>query len=306
MIVRKTLDIRIIIAIAWRRMSMLAGISTVVCVSYYYYGNQAVAIDSLPASIMGVALSILIGFRVNSAYERWWEARKIWGALVNDSRSITRQVLTFVRDYKSDNTRKDELWQEKKKFVYRQIAFVYALSKHLRKQEVLPEIKPFVTDEEMLFVKNQKNIPNALLYLHGLQLEQKLTNGYLDDFRHMQIDYKISALTDSLGACERIKNTIFPRQYSVYTTIFIAIYTYLLPLILVPTCGWYTIPLALIIGFLFFALDSIARGIENPFENTFNDIPMSNICRTIEINLKQMLNEQEIPQPTEPVNGFLY
>jgi putative membrane protein len=122
----------------------------------------------------------------------------------------------------------------------------------------------------------------------------------------MQIDVKLSALTDSLGACERIKNTVFPRQYSYYTTHFVAIFTYILPFIFVSKCGWFTIPFSMLVGFIFFALDSIARAIENPFENTYNDIPMTAICRTIETNIKEMLDETDLPPAIQPVNGFLY
>jgi ion channel-forming bestrophin family protein len=306
MIVRKTLDLKKIIAIAWRRVLILTAISSSACISYLHFGNTQIAIDSLPASIVGVAISILIGFRVNSAYERWWEARRIWGTVVNDSRSIARQALTFFSLHRSELKEPGELVAEKRKFVYRQIAFAYALKNHLRKQAVVSELTGFLKQDELEYVSRHKNVPNALIYLHAVQLEERLSSGFIEDFRHMQMDTKLSALTDSLGACERIKNTVFPRQYSVYTTLFIVVYTYLLPFILVSICGWFTIPLSVIIGFIFFALDTIAKGIENPFENTFNDTPMSSLCRTIEINLKEMLGEKTVPEPVEPIHGFLY
>ena len=306
MIVRKHLDARIILRIGWKRVFMLVLISTVVSVVYYYYGNKDIAIDSLPASILGVALAFLIGFRVNSAYERWWEGRKLWGAIVNDSRSVCRQAITFMSITHSPSGNENELTAEKKKFLYRQIAFVYAVKNHLRKLDVINDVKPFLGEDELNALQGQQNIPAAILQLHARHLEELLDDGYIEDFRHMQIDVRLSALTDSLGGCERIKNTVFPRQYSYYTTYFVAIYSYLLPFILVSNSGWFTIPFTVLIGFIFFALDSIARGIENPFENTFNDTPMSAICRTIEINIRQMLGEKDLPKPVEPVNGFLY
>jgi putative membrane protein len=305
MIVRKTLDPKKIVQIAWKRVTVLALLSALVSIAHMQYGYQAMAVDSLPASILGVALSILIGFRVNSAYERWWEARRIWGSLVNDSRNITRQVLTFFTDGKTHES-STELFTEKRKFIYRQIAFVHAVKSHLRNQDVLAEVRPFLSEQEFALVQTHKNIPNALLLLHAQHLQQKIFSGHIEDFRHMQMDTKLSALTDSLGTCERIKNTVFPRQYSVYTTLFVTFFNYLLPFVLISYCGWMTIPLTILIGFIFFALDTIARGIENPFENTFNDTPMSSISRTIEINLKQMLGEKEIPEPVKDINGFLY
>ena len=306
MIVRKHLDPKIVVRIGWKRVLMLTLVSVIVSLAYYYYGNKEIAIDSLPASILGVALAFLIGFRVNAAYERWWEARKLWGAIVNDSRSISRQALTFFSMKHSGSGNENDLTIEKRKFLYRQIAFVYALKNHLRKQDVLAEIKPFVGEDEFHALQDQQNIPVALLQLHARHLEDLLDEGYIEDFRHMQIDVRLSALTDSMGGCERIKNTIFPRQYSYYTTYFVAIYCYLLPFIFIGKSGWFTIPFTILIGFIFFALDSIARGIENPFENSFNDIPMTAICRSIEINIRQMLAEKELPKPVEPVNGFLY
>lgn len=306
MIVKKNLHFRVVVRIAWKRVLLLAIVSTLVSVTYHYYGNKNIAIDNLPASILGVALAFLIGFRVNSAYERWWEGRRLWGAIVNDSRSIARQALTFFSMKHALDSNELEHNDERKQFIYRQIAFTYATKNHLRKLDVLTEIQPFLSDGEFLFVKDQQNIPIGILNLHARHLEILLSKGFIEDFRHMQIDVRLSALTDSLGGCERIKNTIFPRQYSFYTSWFIAIYTFLLPFILVSGSGWVTVPFTIIIGFIFFALDAIAKGIENPFQNTFNDTPMSSICRTIEINLRQMLGEGHLPKPVEPVNGFLF
>jgi ion channel-forming bestrophin family protein len=306
MIVRKHLDYRIVIRVGWKRVVILLAISSFVVIASSQFGRTDLAIDSLPASILGVALSILLGFRVNSAYERWWEGRRLWGGIVNDSRSIARQSLSFFASRVGFDHSDETIPEEKRRFVYRQIAFVYALKNHLRKQDNIEEIKPFLDAGEFTYLKEQKNIPNAVLFLHAKHLEYAMANGFIEDFRHMQIDTRMNELCNSMGGCERIKNTIFPRQYSYYASIFIAIYTYFLPFILVGQSGWITIPFTVLIGFIFFALDSIARGIENPFENTFNDTPMSSICRTIEINLRQMLGEKDLPEPVQPVNGFLF
>ncbi|HYC84183.1 MAG TPA: bestrophin family ion channel [Chryseosolibacter sp.] len=306
MIVRKNLDPRIVVRVAWKRVAMLTLTAVVVVLGYHYYGNKDLAIDSLPASILGVALAILIGFRINSAYERWWEARRLWGAVVNDSRSVARQALTFITLRHAKDADDQGVADERKQFIYRQIAFVHAMKNHLRKLDPFEEIRPFLSEGEFAFARQQQHVPVAILNLHAKHLEILLEKGLIEDFRHMQIDIRLSALTDSLGGCERIKNTVFPRQYSFYTTMFVTLYSFLLPFILVGVSGWYTVPFTIVIGFIFFALDSIARGVENPFENTFNDTPMSSICRTIEINLKQMVGETELPAPVQPVNCFLY
>ncbi|HYG51102.1 MAG TPA: bestrophin family ion channel [Flavobacteriales bacterium] len=299
MIVRKRLDPIIIVKRTWKRVLSLTVVAVAVTIAHRYFEIKNITVDSLPASILGVAIAFLIGFRVNSAYERWWEARKIWGAIVNDSRSITRQIISFGGGM-------GEQGVMVKQMVHRQIAFVYALKNTLRKTEIFEEIKQFVHDDELTWLQTQKNVPNALLQKQAMALADMNRKGYIDDFRHMQIDFKLSALCDSMGAGERIKNTVFPRQYSFYSTFFVTLYTHLLPFVFVNQSGWVSIPSTIIIGFIFYALDSIASGIENPFENTLNDIPMSAICRTIEINLKQQLGETELPPVVEPVNGFLF
>jgi putative membrane protein len=207
---------------------------------------------------------------------------------------------------KSGDITEESIVEEKRKFVYRQIAFVYALKNHLRKQDNLDELKPFLDSTEFNYLTEQKNVPNAMLFLHARHLQQAVAKGLMEDLHHLQIDGRINELCNAMGGCERIKNTVFPRQYSYYASMFIAIYSCFLPFILVGQSGWITIPFTVLIGFIFFALDSIAKGIENPFENSFNDTPMTSICRTIEINLRQMLDEKEIPAPVQPVNGFLY
>jgi putative membrane protein len=307
MIVRKTLDWRIIASVAWKRMLTILVISSGVVVLHDVYGHDHIKIDPLPASILGIAIAFLTSFRVNSAYDRWWEARRLWGQITNDSRTLARQATTFpVAPEGCTDGAELEVHKVMRDLVYRQIAFAYALKNSLRKLPVLPEIEKYLSVADIEYLKLQKNVPNAILELQGRALHEVHQLGFIDQFKHMQMDTKLSSICDQMGGCERIKNTVFPRQYSVYSTVFVKIYTYLLPFVLINQTGWIAIPSSLILGFIFFALDTIAKGIENPFENSFNDTPMSAICRTIEINLLQQLGEKDLPEPVEPVNGFLY
>lgn len=305
MIVRQHLDIKVILRVAWKRVGSLLLVSSGVYYAYTHLGHEHIAISTVPASILGVAIAFLIGFRVNSAYERWWEARKIWGALVNDSRSFSRQVLTLINRRWNPALNEPEVSALHKKLIYRQLAFVHALKNHLRKKEILPEITAFLEEEDIEKLKQEQNIPNAILLMQARTLQNALEKGHTEDFRHMQLDNTLNRFCDSMGAAERIKNTVFPRQYSYYSTQFTRIYSLILPFILIEEAGWLVIPFTLIIGFIFFALDGIASGIEKPFENSYNDIPMSSICRTLEINLRQMLGETNLPAALEPENGFL-
>jgi ion channel-forming bestrophin family protein len=307
MIVKKTLDWRIIIKRSWKRLSIVGLLALSVVLLHERFDLRYLSVSTLPASILGVAISFLLGFRVNSAYERWWEARRIWGALVNDSRSFARQCITFIsaKHFANTERRGINLQQIKKELIYRQIAFVYALKSHLRKKDPFPEIEMFINAEELLSLRSKKHIPNAILEYQAERLQYVRETEMIDDYRHMQIDTKLSSLCDSMGACERIKNTVFPRQYGYYSSLFIAIYSYMIPFVLVKETGYMSIPFSIIIAFIFFALDAIANGIEKPFDNTINDTPMSALCRNIEINLREQLGETTLPSPLEPVNGFL-
>lgn len=306
MIVRKVLDWRIVLRVGWRRMLTLIVISTCVAFAYKWFGNQ-VSMSTLPASILGIAIAFLIGFRVNSAYDRWWEGRKIWGAIVNDSRTFARQIITMIRPGFKPHTTAPATEAVMKELVYGQLAFVWALNWNLRTngEKMAAEVRRFFDKNTADQLLASKNTPNAILMLQASRLEAAFSAGHTEDFRHMQIDATITRLCESMGMAERIKSTVFPRQYAYYSTLFTRLYSYMIPFVLVPETGYWVVPFTLLIGFIFFALDGIAAGIENPFNNSFNDTPMTAICTNIEINLREMLGERDLPAPTQPVNGFL-
>jgi putative membrane protein len=306
MIVRKHLALDKIVYYLWKPMSIVTSITIVVSVGYTSFGCKQLAIPILPIGILGTALAILLGFRNNSAYDRWWEGRRLWGAFVNDSRSFARQVLTFLTLKNHKNGTETELKALQKELVYRQIAFIYAAAHHLRKQTPSESLKPFLSAEELASLHTQQNVPNAILQNQAKRLQEIQESGYVEDFRHMQMDTKLSALCDSLGGCERIKNTIFPRQYSYYTNVFVWVFLLFLPFSLVQDLGYLNIPATFTISFIFFVLMRVGSNIENPFENSINDTPMSALSRTIEINLRQQLGETELPPPIQAIDGYLY
>lgn len=190
--------------------------------------------------------------------------------------------------------------------VYRHLAFVYALKQHLRRLEPWDDIQPFLTEEEITYLRTQQNIPNALLLRQQLALRDLFEQGFVEDFRHIQLDNQMAQFYEVLGGCERIKNTVFPRQYTVYTSWTVNLFLFLLPLSLTEQSGWIDIPAAFVVGFVFIVLEYVGNHIENPFENTVNDTPMSALARTIDINLRQNLGETELPPAEVPKNGYLY
>ncbi|MBP2833102.1 hypothetical protein J8281_12980 [Aquimarina sp. U1-2] len=176
--------------------------------------------------------------------------------------------------------------------VYRQIAFVNALKLHLRKQEQWHILRDFLAKEEFEDIELEHNKPLALLLAQRQQLSKARKYEKIDVYMMIQMDTTLNRLCDQLGISERIKNTVFPKPYSYISYIFVHIFSCLLPFALLSQTGYFTIPLTLLIVFIFNSIEQIAFDIENPFEDRDNDIPMSALCRMIEIDLKNMLQEE--------------
>ncbi|MBC8044311.1 MAG: hypothetical protein IAF08_12810 [Rhizobacter sp.] len=302
MIVRQKLSLKIVVQLTWKRVLFLAVYASVIVFLYQSEDQWYLALPPLPATVMGTALGILLGFRNNSAYNRWWEARTLWGRVVNESRTFARQIISFV----STGVKTAELRAVHTELVYRQIAFAHALRCHLRKQPPLEDLKPFLDASELEGLQQEQNVPNALLQRQSVRLQELHVAGCLDDFRQMKLDERLTSLCDAQGGCERIKNTVFPRQYSRYTVAFVWIFIMYLPFALIKDLGYLAVPASVIVSFVFLVLSSLAGAIENPFENTINDTPMTALSRTIEINLRQQLGETALPPAIQPVDGFLY
>ncbi|MDC8102062.1 bestrophin family protein [Chryseobacterium rhizosphaerae] len=244
---------------------------------------------SLPLNIpalLGTAVSLLLAFRTSQSYERWWEARTVWGAIVNDSRTFVRLVLQFI-PAGDDKTIKD--------FAERQIIWTYALGESLRKQ-------PFSEKAQEYLDKNHisgMNIPNALLDAHSKQLKEIATTKELTDFQQMQLNDIVTRLCDSMGKCERLKNTVFPRSYSILVHILIYVFAAILPFGLDDSQLVVEIAITFLIPIMFIAIEKTSIIMQDPFENGPVDTPMTSLAQTIEINIRQMIGEQNVPLKKE-------
>lgn len=315
MIVRKSLKVSRIIRYTWRRMMwVVAGIGIGLVLSWA--GVEPLNIN-VPLAILGTALAILLGFKNNNAYDRWWEARRLWGQLVNQSRNLAARVLTLPAVPqlgesppnlgRSAGVTETDLGGRQRRIIYRHLAFVYAVKQHLRRLDPWEEVAPFVLEPaELAALRPEQHLPNALLLNQARDVRALYDAGYLDSLRHVQIDTQLAQFYDILGGCERIKNTIFPRQYTVYTDWATKIFLLLLPLTLCEKLMWLSIPFSLVLGFIYVVLAYVGNFIENPFENDINDTPISALSRLIEINLRQNLGETELPAPVQPVDGYLF
>jgi putative membrane protein len=232
----------------------------------------------------------LLAFKSNQAYDRWWEARIIWGSIVNESRTLIRQVLTLYKDPDFSVEANDF----KENFTKRQIAWCYSLGQALRNRDAIKPIKNFITEEELNFVKNHQNIPNAILLLHARDLRNARKDKRFNTYQQVEIDNTLTRLCDAMGKCERIKNTIFPTTYSMYIRMTLCLFIILLPFGLIDLLSWFAIPLITIIGGTFFLIEKMAIHLQDPFENRPTDTPVTAISQAIEKNLMQMLNEFQV------------
>lgn len=266
---------------------------------------RAITIPEMTVSVLGAALGILLAFRTNSAYARWWEARILWGSLVNNSRSLARQALSFPLSLEIQPANGGSSTPFAKSLIYTQIAFVHAMRCSLRKQPVSEAIRPFVGDALTAEVQKAQNVPAALLIEMGRQVSMAVERQIVSELQQHRLDQTMSELSNVLGACERIKNTPLPRQYDYYPEMFIKLYCTLLPFIIVDDVGFLTPLVTLVVGAVFLVMNRIGKNLEDPFENKPYDVPLTALSKTIEINLRQALGETEVPAAEPMVNGVL-
>jgi ion channel-forming bestrophin family protein len=304
MIVPRSRQLTAMLAYVGLPLLMLLLYDLAVVTAYKVMHWEWVALPHLPLSLFGSAIGIVVAFRNQSAYARWWEARTLWGALVNNSRSWARQVTTAMMPL--NDTEASELKGYQKRLVYHEIAYVIALRQHLRGLEPWEEIAPLLSEEEVSALRDQKNVPLAIQQQMGALLRQCQVRGWIDIANWRAMDGSLDDLVDAQGGAERIKVTPMPKQYDYFPQLFVQMYCLMLPLGLVMNMGWFTPLGSTLVGFIFLALDRIGRDLEDPFENTIYDVPLTSITRTIEVNLRQMLGETAVPPPEKPVHGVLW
>ena len=250
---------------------------------------------TIPAFI-GTAISILLSFKLNQSYDRWWEARKVWGAIVNDSRSFVIQLQTLVAKGQEVITRQ---------IAFRQIAWCYSLGQSLRGLDPITGLEKFIAEDDLKEIKQHNNKPLALLHLHAKDIQQLKENQQLDVFAQIQLDNTLVRLCDAQGKSERIKTTVFPVTYRIFLHAIIYLFVVTLAIALKNVTGLFEIPLLLLISSAFFLLEKSATHMQDPFENRPTDTAVTAIARTIEINIKQLLKETEIPAPQQSSKFYL-
>jgi ion channel-forming bestrophin family protein len=252
---------------------------------------------TIPMSIstfLGTAISLILSFNLSLSYDRWWEARKIWGEIVNDSRALLLQLQTF-----SPNS--NEVKNKKiKTLAYYQIAWVHTLALNLRGQNLTQDVSKYLSDKEN---EELKNAHHHVLKINSFIKNHLHTFEHLNSYEKVQIDTTLMRLVGHLGKAERIKKTIFPKEYQLVLHLSIYLFLGFLSFSLANLGHHWEIFLLIIIAAPFFLLEKTATHLQDPFENKATDVPISLISKNIEINLLELLGEDNLPEPIKE-QGF--
>lgn len=287
MLLRKRIPIKYVLGKIKFELALVVTYTVLFEIIHHFYDGISINIPIAVPTILGTIISLLLAFKSNQAYDRWWEARIVWGAIVNDSRTLLRQVIAFYKDPDFSVQANDF----KEKFAQRQAAWCYSLAQSLRGKDPLQAVKGLLDEDEQRFISNHKHVPNALLMLHAKDIRQAKKEGRLNTYQQVEIDNTLTRLCDSMGKCERIKNTVFPTTYSLYIRFTLCLFIILLPFGLASFLGWMQIPIVATIGAACFLIEKMAIHLQDPFENRPTDTPMITISNAIEQNLMQMVYE---------------
>lgn len=301
----------------------------------YCAGWTFLAISWMPVAMIGTAVAFIVGFKNNASYNRLWEARQIYGAIINDSRSFAVKArdfmggktstetqlmfnrhyawLTFLR-YQLREARKWETLNEKRYEEY--LKNVYVIPE--RTEDLEGVVRNYLSDKELQYLLSKKNRATQTLALQSETINFLHKEGKLTDFQQMQLQRSIEGFFDQQGKCERIKNFPYPRNFASITSYLLHIFIILLPFGLLKEFNhlgdgtflenwtiYFVIPFATIVAWAFVTLDAVGDSSINPFEGSANDVPITQISRMIEIDMRDMLDEKDLPAPLAPVNNIL-
>jgi putative membrane protein len=283
----------------------LFAVFVVACIVTYLSDHAQLHTDltPLPFNLIGLALGVFLGFRNNAAYDRYWEGRRLWGRLVNDARSFARLALDLidVRVTAQPTFTPEQVVEQRRELVYRVIAFTHALRMHLRGElDDLSSLRSFLPDAELEQLRAEHNVPLAIINRMGRLVSEARFAGVLNVHDVQLLENLLTDMMDVQGGCERIRATPIPWSYTLLIHSIVAAYCFTLPFGLVSTTKHLTPVVVLLIAYAFLGLDAVGDEIEDPFGKDDNDLPLVTLSRTIEVNLRQMLGERELPPLLSP------
>lgn len=312
--------------------------------SLYHFQIFRISIPWLPISVIGTAVAFYVGFKNNQSYDRMWEARKIWGGIVNDSRTWGMYVDGFISNlFAKNKVSETHIHAIKERLIYRHIAWLYAhrsqllvetpwenssqggftgrRAEYFQKkfgvgsvddQHIRNELRDFLPKDEHDRLVAQVNTATQIINEQSRDLKNLREQGLIEDFRHMEMSNILKSFYTLQGKNERIKKFPLPRQYANMSRIFVWIFISLLPFSMMPELMkmgdlglWISIPITVLIGWVYVLMELVGDYSENPFQGMANDIPMLSLCRTIEIDLREILGETDLPPAVQAKNGIL-
>jgi putative membrane protein len=259
-------------------MIVLAFYATLYTVVYELYFRDWFEVSTVVHSLLGIVLGLFLVFRTNTAYDKWWEGRIIWGSMVNDCRNLSIKLSAFLKA--DDSSHRTE-------FAYFIRNYVFAMKQHLRGEPMDVSVKLNEADHEKIEKWNHK--PNYLASELYKKANELYTTNEISGEQLFLLDKELKGLTDNIGACERIKNTPIPYAYNMYMKKFIFIYSVTLPLGFVSTFHYWTVAVTLFIFYFLITVELIAEEIEEPFGMDENDLPLDELSANISANVQEIL-----------------
>lgn len=289
-----------------KRVILTFLLSVFVTVVHEQYGWLHTNLTTTPFALVGLALSIFLGFRNNTSYDRFWEGRKLWGRLVNVSRTFARQAETFIgpRDSASPHA-SPEGRRAQRELILRQVAYVHAVRMHLRGESDYDSIAQWLDEGEIEAMRSEANPPQVIMRGSGQRLRALWSSGQIDTLHLPTLDASLTENTTIQGACERIKSTPIPFVYTVLMHRIVAVYCLGLPFGLITAVGPLTPFVVLMIAYAFYGIDAVGGEIEDPFGIDANDLPLRGLSTMIEVNLREWIDDEGIPALHKPVNEVL-
>ncbi len=274
-----------------RKIFAIIVLSVAVVTLEKYCPGMVDALPLTPFTLMGLTLSIFLSFRNNACYDRWWEARKQWGALILEMRSFAREVECMLPEPEDALLRRQLLRGA--------IGFSHALCARLRGNDERAVAVPWVDDPACALPEHRSNVTDAVLSHMGRLMAQAYRDGKISDILYQTLEARLCAFSGIQAACERIRNTPVPFAYTLLLHRTAFLFCILLPFGLAGTLGWGTPLIAAAVAYTFFGLDALGDELEEPFGVCDNDLPLNAMVRTIEIDLTQVLSESA-PMPLAP------
>lgn len=285
-----------IIPVIWPRVVYTMLLSLAVMAAEYRGVAVGFTLNAAPLTLLGLTLAIFLSFRNTVAYQRWWEGRTLWGDLMIAVRNLGRQTESFMPDL--DKARRREL-------IYGLIGFVHALRHHLRGTLPDADLAPWLKRDTRERSQMSSNRPNVILGELGRDYAKAAGDAGIDSILLARMDGELDQLSHVLGGCERIKGTPIPFAYILLLHRTVHVYCFMLPFCLIGALGWLT-PFAVgVLAYTFFGLDAIGEQIEDPFDRLPNDLPLDAMSRSVEIDLRSLLGEDDLPPPMKPENFVL-